>query len=217
MPREAYKFVSVNYAILREIHSFKELPEGWHYGEGNPATQHAISMVVRVYVAFVLKGITRIEVFPGIDGGILLSGYHEEETIEVLCGARGEINLLHEVRNEVVHDEDYASADELDEYVRELPWDLRKSSDLFTRDTLVGRSEGLQVWDSANRQTEGAFQRWMQVVPGRRAVLNADISGSITGLNYPENRQYFCGSVLKNYQTVRNSGKNHPVPMIFAT
>ena len=126
--------------IIRQILSLKFLPDGWHYGEGRGAERTTVDAALRAYRAFQQRGITRIEVFPDVDGGILLSGYYEDETIEILCGPKGNVHVLYERDDEIAYDEDYASVDEATAYLRELPWNLIGiSSDYFILDISVGK------------------------------------------------------------------------------
>ena len=216
MIQRKYRFIAKSDLIVGKIDSLRHLPDGWHYGEGRGATQHAIDVALAAYKVFCRKGIGRIEVFPDVDGGILLSGYHEDETVEVLCGPEGSVNLLHEIHDEVVHDEDHESVGEVDEYVRELPWNSMTSSDLFTRSISVSRKADLTVWRSTPPRTAEVFQPWMPDAPEKATALSADMSRSITARKYQVNHPYFGGSTPRNYPIMPVSKESRPVPGTFA-
>ena len=203
--------------VSQQILSFKFLPNGWHYGEGRGAEQTTVDAALRAYRAFQQRGITRIEVFPDVDGGILLSGYYEDETIEILCGPKGSVHVLYERDDEIVYDEDCISVDEATAYLRELPWNLiRISSDYFTLDISVGKKTDSRVWLSMLPQQTEAFRQWMLDAPKNSATLNADISDHITALTFPGNLLYSGNFDQENFQIVLDSARNHREPVTLA-
>ena len=211
-------FSNINDPIIQQILSFKSLPEGWHYGDGRGAEQASIDSALKTYRAFLRRGIRRIEVFPDVDGGILLSGYHEDETLEILCSPAGSINVLHEVDEEIVYDEGCVSVDEATAYLRDLPWNLiGKSFDYFILDTTVGKRTDSRTWLSMFHQQTEEFLPLMRDVLNRTVAVNADISHRITEPTYLENRLYFGDFVSANFQIVPNFPVSLPEPVIPAT
>ena len=94
---------------------------------------------------------SEVEVFPDVNGGILVAGYYEEETLEIFCKHDGDIDLVHDVGDETDYAKDNLSAREAKEYVRELLWKFvkwrsAKSFGYFIPNTTVGRRKDLQVW-----------------------------------------------------------------------
>ena len=203
--------------IIDAIFSFRNLPNKWHYGEGRGATKAAIGVALEAYGTFVRKGIRRVEVFPDVNGGILLCGYYEEETIEVLCSPNGSVGLLHEVDDAVILDEDQMTVTAVAEYVKELPWSLRRPSDSYTQATIVGKKVDLPVWRSAPPRTMVVSQSSMRNAQGIPAALNASILAHITTPEYLENPQYSGGFTPKNYRAIGASNTNHPLRAIHAT
>lgn len=111
-------------AISQRIHSFGRLPVGWHYGEGHPATDTAVS--VALAVTELLPSRDDVEAFPGVDGGILLSAYYRKETLEVRCDPDGGVDFWHEINDEVVEEREDVLLAEIVDYVGDLAWDQKK-------------------------------------------------------------------------------------------
>ncbi len=141
-------------AAIIKIDSFVDLPNGWHYGEGRGATKLAVNSARTMHALLMEHNVNEVEVFPDANGGILLSGYYDEETLEVFCDHDGKINILHEVGNEITYEKDDVSAQEVKGYVGGLLWKkfmirrFMKLSDYFIQITSVEQREDLQVWHS---------------------------------------------------------------------
>ena len=131
--------------IRDRIRSFRDLSPGWHYGEGRGATEAAVDTALTVHHYFLENGIRKIEVFPDVDGGILVSGYPGQHTVEVFCTPEGHTNLLHEVDDKEVIERDNLPMDELVAYLGGLLWRTEKSFDSFIQSILVKQSGGLRA------------------------------------------------------------------------
>ncbi len=107
-------------AIVDEIRSFERLPAGWHYGEGHGATGLAVESALAMQALLMTNKADEVEVFPDVSGGVLLSGYCQDETMEIFCDHDGRINIIHEVGGEIAYEKDDVSAQEVNEYMREL-------------------------------------------------------------------------------------------------
>ena len=113
-------------AIGRRIHSFGHLPTGWHYGEGYPATDAAVS--VALAFAELLPNRNDIEAFPGVDGGILVCAYHRNETLEVRCEPDGRVGFWHEVNDVVVEEQQDVWLAKIVGYLGDLAWEQKKNN-----------------------------------------------------------------------------------------
>ena len=111
-------------AIGRRICSFRYLPVGWHFGEGHPATDAAVSMALAV--AELLPSCDDVEAFPGVDGGILVSAYHHDETLEVRCEPDGRVDFWHEVNDEIVEEQEDVWLAKVVDYLGDLAWEQKK-------------------------------------------------------------------------------------------
>ena len=174
------RIVAPNHSVVEQdkirdrIRSFRDLPPGWHYGEGRGATETAVDTALAVHHHFLENGVRKIEVFPDVDGGILVSGYPGQHTVDVLCTPEGHTNLLHEVDDEEVAERDNLPMDELVAYLGGLLWRTEKSFDSFIQSILVKQSGGLRALHSKIHQREGCLSLTPSV-PENVAERNASI------------------------------------------
>ncbi len=134
-----------NPEIRHQIRSFHNLAQGWHYGEGRGATDCAVVEALAVYNYFLEYKVKTIEVFPDIDGGILVSGYYKQHTLDVLCTHDGYINLLHEVDDEEFTEKEKISRDEFAAYLGGLLWETENLFGFFIIDTLATTRDDSKV------------------------------------------------------------------------
>ena len=66
--------------IEEHLKRFRVLPSGWHYGQGIATTDAAYTEALRLYHSFNPQ-YRLYEVFPKINGGVLLSCYTNERTV----------------------------------------------------------------------------------------------------------------------------------------
>ncbi|MYC28162.1 MAG: hypothetical protein F4X63_09260 [Nitrospira sp. SB0662_bin_26] len=163
-----------NPKIRAQIRSFRDLDHGWHYGEGRGATELAIEAALTIHSYFIKYGIREIEVFPDLDGGILVSGYHEKHTLEVFCNQDGHTDIIHETNDEVVHKKKDVMIDEIVEYLGGLSWRLKKLFDSFIANTIVRKSSDLRAWHSRIPQEIEEYQLSTRNVQKRVAGLNVN-------------------------------------------
>ena len=165
-----------------KIRSFAQLPDGWHYGEGCAATGEAMGVAVEVDALFLMYGADAVEVFPDVDGGILVSGYRESESLEVLCGPSGRLTIVHEVEDEVVADRGDVSIDDAAAYIGEIGWTPENLSEYSIPSTTARAKADSRVSLSSHQPAEESRfltptvpARW---VPTRANTLRGFIAGS---------------------------------------
>ena len=88
----------------KQIRSFAHLPDGWHYGEGRGATREALSAALEID-ELLIDRVEEIEVFPAVDGGVLVSGYIDEHNLELTCAPSGRMDLWHEESDTLVYEQ----------------------------------------------------------------------------------------------------------------
>ena len=187
----AYPVVETNDAVSSRIHSFGRLPEGWHYGEGHGATQAAICIALCIGELFAKYNAGEIEVFPDIDGGILVSGYRDNETIEVFCSPRGYMDILHEKDDNAVYDREELSVDDVDAYLRGVAWKPKKSYDCFIPDTTVDMKGASRVWRSRTPPEAEVYRLSKVDAPGNAAERNV---GTYLVSTTPKSRDFLLSS-----------------------
>ena len=170
--------------IRDRIHSFRDLAHGWHYGEGRGATEIAVEAALTIQHHFLEHGISEIEVFPDLDGGILVSGYHEQHTVDVFCTPDGHTDLLHEVDDKAVYERNDVPMDEIVDYLGGLLWRTKKSFDSFITENLAIKSNDLRALHLRTRPPE-AYQSLTLSVLRNAAERNVSIYDDST-LRYQE-------------------------------
>ena len=169
-----YPVVETNNVVSNRIHSFGRLPEGWHYGEGRNATKIAIALALCIDELFIKHNAEAVEAFPDIDGGILVSGYRGNETIEVFCGPGEYVDILHEKDDNVVYDRKEIFVDDIDTYLRGVAWKPKKSYDCFIPDITVDMKGASRVWRSRTPPAAEVYRLSRVDAPENAAGRNVD-------------------------------------------
>jgi len=194
-----------------QIRSFAQLPNGWHYGEGRGATDKAVATAVGANSLLLMHGAHDVEAFPDVEGGILLSGYHGDHTLEILCDPSGRMDMLHEANDEVVKDRGRVSLEEVDAYIRGLEWTPKNLFVYFIQCTSASERDASRVWLSSHPPVEG----YRSSTPGALwtiAAENVPISvGTIkaspdTPMFSGESIQVFSRGVAGSHVNLRRPG-----------
>jgi hypothetical protein len=135
----------------QKIASFKNLPSGWHYGEG-VAPSSAMIEVARDWLNKIAQlGFTTTNAFPGVAGEIMISGRNGDHDIEVILETDGSISFEHEKNDEVVTSIEHSSLREVERALAQATraaGELWSTSDLFTAGTLSQIKIVLPAWHS---------------------------------------------------------------------
>jgi len=208
-------------AIRREIHSFENLPDGWHFGEGVGAVEAAVKAALDVHSLMIENGIETIKAFPEIDGGIMVSGYLKEESLEVLdvsCRPDGEMEMDHEVDNVDVFGDTKRglNLNDVEKYLEKLNWRKNGLYEYCIRDISVKIEKDLQVRLFVLPVVVGEFQSLASAVPVKPATASAVISKNSIKISRG-NLSYFGELNPKTYQSIRFSVRNGQQPGMIAT
>lgn len=91
--------------VAEKINGFGRLNEGWHFGEGVPATEDNVRDALSILKSGVAHGLWRVNAFPGVEGSVLVSFKHGEDLIEIEV-ENGAATCTHERgREEISFDE----------------------------------------------------------------------------------------------------------------
>ena len=136
-------------AVASRIDGFAALPDGWHFGDGISAVAGAMQSAHAINSLLADYGARNIEVFPCIDGGILIHGYGNADALEIQCGPDGQICLAHERDGDLVWEQENVSIGDIESYLGGLAW-LPTSSSVSSTPEHYSRELG--------RFTSAAFQ-----------------------------------------------------------
>lgn len=84
-------------AIADKIRSFRKLPNGWHYGTGEPISQSMAGSALDWLEFLGLLGYTNIDAFPGEGGEVLLSADFDDSLIEFILETNGTFSISLEI------------------------------------------------------------------------------------------------------------------------
>lgn len=163
-----------------QIQSFTHLPDGWHFGEGRGATESAVAVALKIEHLLWIGNAHEVEAFPGVDGGILLSGYHGAHALEIRCDPSGRIDLLHEIDDGIVDERHDIPLEEVGEYVEGLEWKPKNSFAYCIPSTSADTGDDSQVRLSSHPQTAVSHYSILSVLL-KIAGENARISIGTTG------------------------------------
>ena len=141
--------------ISIEIQSLRNLPDGWHFGEGIGATKVAVETALRINEIFWGLNARNREVFPNIAGGIQVNAYHGDDDIEVLCYHDGHLDLMHVSGEDVIFDKENIALEEISRYLGGLPWTSPKSFESFIQGISASNDYDLTVQHSIIPPMEG--------------------------------------------------------------
>lgn len=125
-----YRNMEETSCLSSKIYSFTALPHGWHYGEGKAPRLGLASMAVNVANMLCHIGAERLNVFPEVDGGVILNSDIEGKYYEFLCDAHGGIEISSE---EDEAESRVVNLDELKVMLGDKKWE--NSYALYTRAT----------------------------------------------------------------------------------
>lgn len=162
--------------VAGTIRSFSNLPVGWHYGSGVGADPYAVDVALSITSLLIDHQVRNIEAFPDLDGGVLVCGYHKQDTLEVLCRPSGRIDYVHEIDDVPAKERENASQRQVEEYLGELEWRQRNSFVSYTQNITAVKKDVLQVWLSKLLLTMEEYPYLRRNAESRQTDANVAIS-----------------------------------------
>ena len=173
------------------IDSFRDLPDGWQYGEGLGATKAAHDTALRVDALLLHTAARVIEAFPYLDGGVLVCGRYANDDIEVSCEPDGlTLSLCHAIDDEPFREEDYCDLAFISDYIMRLPWAQRlfgySTPDTIVRIKADTSGPRFRVLPEMAEPLASALS-----VPDAKAGASANTSWLVITQTCPANDRYF--------------------------
>jgi hypothetical protein len=135
-------FVSNGDLTEERLYSFSSLPNGWHYGRGCAPSPHTIVRALIVIHAMRGLGARKVEVFPAVDGSVVVSAYGQDTCVEITVAASGEFDYAVDLNdNEIAADEKISFAS-LVNAVKDSQWLKTTSSDSCIPNIIARRTDG---------------------------------------------------------------------------
>jgi hypothetical protein len=154
--------------LEEELMSFLALPRGWHYGQGRASSFRAVIQSLHVIATLRNLGVSTYEVFPAINGEVMISAYCDGTSIDITTTSMGKVTFV--VENNGI---EIAAQDEPTEFssllyaIDQNRWLTCASSDSSILGTIATKRSGFPQLLSTTRTTP-VFQWW-----SNRALPNA--------------------------------------------
>lgn len=115
------------------------LPDGWYFGKGRAPS--FTSYAVAALSGHLLRqaGADKLEVFPSEDGGILVCGYHKNDTMEVFCGPNNLYRFSFDINNQEEEYSEGLTLPLLKQKIRRFAWKKENLFDYSIPGTIVER------------------------------------------------------------------------------
>jgi hypothetical protein len=181
----------------QKIASFRNLEVGWHYGGGVPPTDETIHKALILNREAAFAGFSKTNAFPGIDGEIQITAYHQSIYLELTIEVDGIVTFVYEQDdNEIAYEK--LTFDEARARLRKfrgLTWALYGLSTSGSTTPIRSASQALPL----DLQVTGAESRLLiQTASYEPAEISASISRDSTEMS-PELLQYSGTSPLKYF------------------
>ncbi len=119
--------------VVRDILSFRDLPQCWHYGEGVPAEQIIVVKALKMREILLKEGAEKFEAFPCVDGSIVISAFAQNYQVDVTVSANAYYDVYIEENDTQILDCERVEITKIVDVVRELKWTDHSPSGYFTQ------------------------------------------------------------------------------------
>jgi len=185
-----------------KIVSFRELPTGWHYGNGSAPSGETIQKALKLNSEMSLSGFSKTNAFPGIEGEIQVTAYHGPLYLEFTIESNGEIAYIYERNEEEI--------------------ECKEKLDLETAIQIIRHFRG-QIWAlsvSFIESTMTPIREFSKALPSSRPVMEVE-SQSLTMSAFPKEGSAFANTLTDSIKTLQASrryfGKFQPTNFLKIT
>lgn len=100
-----------------KIFDFCMIEPNWHYGAGEVPKMETVQIALHINQELGRAGFRKTNAFLGVDGQIVVTGYHDSMCFEATVETDGSITIAHEVNDVDVDYKENASLDETRQYI----------------------------------------------------------------------------------------------------
>lgn len=179
-----------NTEIEAKIKGYGSLRPGWHYGEGVTPPDSNIQTALKLHDTFLDEGFTRTNAFPGVDGEVRVTAYHNQYYLELTVEVDGSITFVYESGDEEIAYEENLSPTQANAKIkyRGRKWTL---SDLSISDGSIMNVGASHQWLLGHQVEKEAveYPSLMESAPDISAESSADISQDSTQDMKPSSQQ----------------------------
>jgi len=120
---------------ITKLESFRRLNAGWHYGEGIDFDANIVNSALNLHNLAVKLGFFETDVFPGVDGSIMIAIYYKADYLEFTLMRNNEIMYRRETDDVEVVEEELIAFNQAKTILEGLGQDTWKLSDSYISDT----------------------------------------------------------------------------------
>jgi hypothetical protein len=192
-----------------KILDFADVPQGWHFGEGDSISAGAIRDAAKLHEAFLLNGFYETDAFPGLAGEVRVTAYHKNQYFEFTREINGEWSFIYELDGAIEEELDCLTMAQAQEIIKNASINIWNTSDIFQDNIGIPGGEDSKALLFDPRATAG-FRWWNGLAPHCKGLY-----ASTSGYFIPtlENLQSFGHSRMRYYQTPPQSSKSQAIRM----
>lgn len=142
--------------FLCSLFDLLNLPNGWYFGKGHAPGIQQVAIAALIGDMMRQVGLEKREVFPCEDGGILVSGYYKEDTIEVFCAPNNIFRFSLERNDEDIEYLEGLTLSAVRDKIRRHSWRKDKSYGSSIPNTTVKKKSDTKASLSRTPQTMGS-------------------------------------------------------------
>jgi len=187
----------IQHQSLRKINEFCNFSKGWHFNEGVPPTKKIARKAI-ILVEHAIMSMFDTDVFPGIDGEVMVTIYHKNHYLEFTIETDEQVTFVYQINNKDVAYEESISFDSALKKLNYFSESIWNTSELSTASIMTQESKSSKAWPSEIHHQE-VYQLYQESVSKQTAPIYVN-----TYLNFiPESHQILQSigcSPQTNYQ-----------------
>jgi hypothetical protein len=125
------------WATEEKIHSFRDLEDGWHYGEGVHFQQSTLDSAIFLNQQAIKLALFETDAFPGVNGEVMVAIYLDEHYLEFILEPDGTVTFCREREDEEVLYRDGLSLQEAKTIILDFSGEIWMQSDYSTEDATI--------------------------------------------------------------------------------
>ena len=165
---------------IRKLEKLATLRDGWSGGCGQAIQQLVIECAKSLIYSARKYGFLESDVFPGLQGDIVLTIYSGPHCLEFTIRDQEGIDFIHEKNMVELYAEDNLSLEASISKIEELRKSLCASFDFSKQYILTGGNGDSEVSPSKHLEETVVYPSWMKIVSGHWEIQSANMSPSIT-------------------------------------
>jgi hypothetical protein len=191
---------------LLKLKSFLILDKGWHFGKGVPPTLQVVKNATQM-VEQALISLFDTDVFPGIDGEIMITVYHKEHYLEFTIEPNGTVIFVHEINDDDITCKEGLTFDQSLLKLNEFSEQIWNTSALSTKCIMTIGNRTSKAWPSKIHLSVKESPSYQKTVSKNQENMSVNTYQSSTSPTIPHLSPQYIG----------NSARNIYLPAVFSS